>query len=164
MVRGCMAKALVINGTGAWLLHVFILLATFWARARWPWLLFILLYDCVCLSAYRQRRHSSTYQVYEAAVITNLFMPEQSRQHGQGMIRECLVDEWLLAFKGLDRAARGERVILIELRSNDFRKQFRHCWQPVRSPPVPAVFWLAHNKLAAVSRVSNVEPVGTLLE
>src|SRR5580765_4306076 len=97
-------------------------------------------------------------------MITNLFVPEKPCQHGQGMICERLVDEWLLPFKRLDRATGREIVILVELWFDDLRKQFRHCWQPARSPAVPTVFRLAQNKLAAISHIPDIQPVGRLLE
>ncbi len=53
-------------------------------------------------------------------------IPEQLRQHGKRTGRECLIDEWLLPVKCLNRRAAGQRVFS-DVAIGDFGKQLAHC-------------------------------------
>ena len=51
---------------------------------------------------------------------------EQLRQHGKRTSRECLIDEWLLPVKCLNRRAAGQRVFS-DLGIDDLGKKLAHC-------------------------------------
>lgn len=86
-------------------------------------------------------------------------MSEESRHHGQSLIGERLIDEWLLALQGLYGAAGRKSVFRVELRIDDFWKQFGHCRQAQVGPGGFSIRRLAQNKLAAIGIVADVEPL-----
>ena len=69
-----------------------------------------------------------------------------------------------LPFKRFGRAARRKIVILVQSGFNDLREQFSNCWQPIGCSAIPIVLRLTQNELPAVSRVTDVQPIGAFLE
>jgi hypothetical protein len=97
-------------------------------------------------------------RIEEAAVVRELSVAEEPRQHGQRARRQSLVDERLLAVQRLDGRATGQRVFT-SLGVDDLGIQFAHGAQPAGFPPVARVQWLAENELAAGGIVAEIEPI-----
>jgi len=83
---------------------------------------------------------------------------KEPRKHSERACRQHLIDEWLLPFECLSRAATGQRVLAC-LRIHDLRIEFRNCSEPGRGAPVCSVQRLAEHILAAARVVAEVEPV-----
>jgi len=83
---------------------------------------------------------------------------KEPRQHCQRAGSEHLIDERLLPFECLCRAATGQRV-LARLSIHDLRIEFCHGSQPARVSAVCGVQRLAEHILAVARVVAEVEPV-----
>jgi hypothetical protein len=83
---------------------------------------------------------------------------KEPRKHCERTCRQHLVDEWLLAFESLCRAATGQ-WILARFRIHDLRVEFRNCSEPGRAAAVCGIQRLAEYKLAAARVVAEIEPV-----
>ena len=83
---------------------------------------------------------------------------KEPRKHGERACRQHLIDEWLLPFERLCRAATGQRVLAC-FRIHDLRIEFRNCSEPGRGPAVRGVQRLAEHILTAACVVAEVEPV-----
>ena len=83
---------------------------------------------------------------------------KEPRQHSECACRQHLIDEWLLPFKRLCRAATRQRV-LARLRIRNLRIELRNGSQPDRAAVVCGVQRLAEHILTAARVVAEVEPV-----
>ena len=83
---------------------------------------------------------------------------KEPRQHGECARREHLIDEWLLPFERLRRAATGQRILAC-FRIRNLRIEFRNGSQPGRAAAVRGVQRLAEHILTAARVVAEVEPV-----
>src|SRR5580658_3415592 len=85
---------------------------------------------------------------------------KEPRQHSECACRQHLIDEWLLPFERLCRAATGQWILAC-FRIDDLRVEFRNGSEPGRAPAVCGIQRLAEHKLAAARVVAEVEPVGS---
>ena len=83
---------------------------------------------------------------------------KEPRKHCERACRQHLIDEWLLPFERLRRAATGQRV-LARFRIRNLRIEFRNGSQPDRAAAVCGVQRLAEHILTAACVVAEVEPV-----
>ena len=83
---------------------------------------------------------------------------KEPRQHSECACRQHLIDEWLLPFECLRRAATGQRVLAC-FRIRNLRIEFRNGSQPDRVAAVCGVQRLAEHILTAARVVAEVEPV-----
>jgi hypothetical protein len=83
---------------------------------------------------------------------------KEPRKHSECACRQHLIDEWLLAFESLCRAATGQ-WILTRFRIHDLWIEFRNCSEPGRAAAVRGIQWLAEHILPAARIVAKVKPV-----
>lgn len=74
------------------------------------------------------------------------------------MIRQDLIDEGLLPFKGFESAAVRDSIV-IQGWVDDLREQFGGGAKAMSGSPIAAVQRLAEDKLANVGGVAEIEPV-----
>ena len=83
---------------------------------------------------------------------------KEAREHRQRTCRQHLIDEWLLPFERLRRAATGQRVLAC-FRIRNLRIELCNGSQPDRAAVVCGVQRLAEHILTAARVVAEVEPV-----
>ena len=93
-----------------------------------------------------------------------LAVPEESRQHGESLICERLIDERLLPLKRFNGTARWKVVRVVEKRSDNLREQFRNGGKPARRFAIAVVFRLSEYKLPAIRGIAEVQPIDALFE
>jgi hypothetical protein len=91
-------------------------------------------------------------------VVDQRFAPKESAQQRQRVIRQSLVDKFVLAFKRLCRTATWLGII-VKRRVHDLWKQFRHSAKPRRLVLIHAVERLSNDELAGIGCVANVQPL-----
>src|SRR5271170_1737451 len=105
-----------------------------------------------------QGAHLSGLRVEKGAVMGQLAVSKELRQHGQRARSKGLVDERLLPVQSLKSGTAGQRVftgVVID----DFRVQFADRAQAVCLPAVARVQWLAKDILPAGCIVAKIEPI-----
>src|SRR5580704_11647267 len=105
-----------------------------------------------------QCAHLSSLSIEESAVMGQLSIPEQLRQHGQSTRGQRLVDERFLPIQGFNRRTTRQRIFA-RFCVNDLRVEFTDCSQPVCLPAITRVEWLAKNILSAGRIVAKIEPI-----
>src|SRR6202789_4228491 len=83
---------------------------------------------------------------------------KEPRQHSECACRQHLIDEWLLPFERLRRAATGQRVLAC-FRIRNLRIEFCNGSQPERAAAVCGVERLTEQVLAAACVVAKLKPV-----
>src|SRR5580704_15067245 len=106
----------------------------------------------------RQSAHLSSLRIEESAVMGQLSIPEQLRQHGQSTRGQRLVDEWFLPIKGFNRRTTRQRIFA-RFCVNDLRVEFTDRSQPVCLPAIACVEWLTKNILSTGRIVAKIEPI-----
>jgi hypothetical protein len=109
-----------------------------------------------------QRTDSSSFSVEEPAVVRELSVAKEPRQHRQRTRRQSLVDEWFLAIQCLDgRTTR--QWIFTRFCVDDLWIQFTDSAQSRSLPSIARIQWLAENKLATGRVVAEIEPIGSAI-
>jgi len=85
----------------------------------------------------------------------DLAVPEESSQHREGLIREGLIDEWLLPLKRFNGTARWKVVRIVEKRRDDLREQFGNGGKPARSFAIAVILRLSEHKLPAIRGIAE---------
>jgi hypothetical protein len=115
-----------------------------------------------CLRPYirvdRQCAHLSSLRIEESAVMGQLSIPEQLRQHGQSTRGQRLVDERFLPIQGFNRRTTRQRIFA-RFCVNDLWVEFADRSQPVCLPAIARVEWLAKNILSTSRVVAKIEPI-----
>src|SRR5580658_4876476 len=111
----------------------------------------------------RQSAHLSSLRIEESAVMGQLSMPEQLRQHGQSTRSQRLVDERLLPIQGFNRRTTRQGV-LAGFCVDDLWVKFADRAQPTRLAPVTCVQRLTEDVLPAGGVVAKVEPIASSAE
>src|SRR5580658_9211052 len=106
----------------------------------------------------RQSAHLSSLRIEESAVMGQLSIPEQLRQHGQSTRGQRLVDERFLPIQGFNRRTTRQRIFA-RFCVNDLRVEFADRSQPVCLPAIARVEWLAKNILSTGRIVAKIEPI-----